>query len=47
MDNIVYLKKIKTIKLSNNELSDIYLCLKNGNYCYIDDMGYNYYFDNK
>lgn len=40
---VTYLKKVKTVKLSDSEFYDIYLCIDDkGKYCLIDDMGYNY-----
>ena len=39
---IKYIKKVKTVTLKDNEKYDIYLAIKNGKLCYIDDLGYNY-----
>ena len=39
---IKYIKKVKTVNLKDNERYDIYLCIKDGKYCFLDDLGYNY-----
>jgi len=42
MKGIVYLKKVKQVILADNESYDVYLAIKDGKLCYVDDMGYNY-----
>ena len=42
MSGIVYLKKVKQVILADNEPYDVYLAIKEGKLCFIDDMGYNY-----
>ena len=42
MGSIVYLKKVKQVILADNEPYDVYLAIKDGKLCYVDDMGYNY-----
>ena len=42
MGSITYLKKVKSVTLSDNEPYDVFLAIKDGKYCFVDDMGYNY-----
>lgn len=37
---IKYIKKIKSKIGIDNEPYDIYLCIKDGNFCIMNDMGY-------